>query len=225
MASVQASSGLYTGFSGGFSNDIRKQRPRTWHKRTRRMRRLGRFAARVVALAAITAVILKGAVVEAYFVPSGSMAPTLRPQDHILVEKLRYGLHAPFMNDTLIPWSRPARGDIVVFNQSAAQPHSTDEAPRTLVKRVIGVEGDTVEIVGNTVSVNGDVLVEPYAEWGSYRQPQSQRFSVPKGSIFVLGDNRADSFDSRYWRNPYVAVEHVVGRAAVVYWRGETRHS
>ncbi len=219
MAGSFMSSGFRSGFRDvlGEGFQLKKQR-RDRYKWRRRAKRKARVASWLAIILIFGALLVKGTVVEAFYVPSGSMTPTLKTNDYILVEKLRYGLRMPFVDRTVVPWSQPERGDIVVFKRSDNPTTGADESEQDFVKRVIGVEGDIVELVGNEVFVNGELLYEPYAEWGSYIQKGTLTFLVPEGSLFVLGDNRGDSFDSRFWDDPYVAAEQVVGKAAVVYW-------
>ncbi len=219
MAGSLMSSGFSSGFHEVHGEDFQlKKQCRGRHKWRRRAKRRARLASRLVLIFIFGALLVKGSVVEAFFVPSGSMTPTLRTDDYILVEKLRYGLRMPFVDRTVVPWSQPERGDVVVFKRTDNPTTNADESEQNLVKRVIGVEGDIVELVGSQVFVNGELLYEPYAEWGSYSQKGPLTFLVPEGSLFVLGDNRGNSFDSRFWDDPYVAAEQVVGKASVVYW-------
>ena len=132
------------------------------------------------------------AVARIYSVPSASMAPTLRPGDHIVVTR--------YLSD------RPGRGDVVVFR------HPTGR--ELTVKRVVAVPGDLVESQGGRVRVSGRILDEPYAiNDGSIRIPPQL---VPANHLFVLGDNRRDSYDSRHWGPLPDGL--VVGRARVVLW-------
>lgn len=173
----------------------------------------------LLALVLLTGV-LKASLVEAFFVPSSSMTPTLREKDYILVPKFLYGLRLPLLEEAAVKWAAPKRGDVIVFKHKSTDRDS--EANEALVKRVIAVEGDLVEIVGRTIVLNGTHLVEPYAEWGS-NQDGSYHFGpsrVPSGSLFVLGDNRGNSEDSRFWSDPFVSLSQVVGKAVMVYWSG-----
>jgi signal peptidase I len=175
---------------------------------------------RIVGLLAIVTVVFKASFVEAFFVPSVSMKPTLRESDYILVPKFMYGLHVPWVQDLIVQWAHPRRGDVIVFNRGEGV-HSSEEH-QTMVKRVIGVEGDTVEIVGSTVMLNGTPLVEPYtlSTGSSLSLEHFGPFTVPAGKLFVLGDNRDNSDDSRFWQDPFVSLSQVVGKAVMVYWSG-----
>jgi signal peptidase I len=130
--------------------------------------------------------------------------------DHVVVLKIAYGLRAPFLPQTLVQWSVPKRGDIVVFKR-------TEQEKRTMVKRVVGVAGDAVSISDGGVSVNGTWMAEPYAHASGRVTGQQQSFTVPPGSVFLLGDNRDESYDSRFWKEPFVRTENVLGPVALVY--------
>jgi len=171
-------------------------------------------------------------------VPSGSMRPTILEGDRIWVNKLAYDLKVPFTTWHLAQWSNPRRGDIVVF----FSPHDG----KRLVKRVIGLPGDTVELHNNQLILNGTpVEYQPVAGELLRDVPEAQRAGrvfaaenlpgrthavggypaaparrtfdplvVPPGEYFMLGDNRDDSFDSRYWGT--VKRDQIVGRASTV---------
>jgi len=142
----------------------------------------------------LVAVMLRLFVWQPYVISSGSMEPTLRSGDRILVNRLasRY--------------AAPARGDIVVF----AYPKNP---ARTFVKRVIGLEGETVELRDNQVFINGRLLNEPYLHQGDY--PPFGPQTVPAGSVFVLGDNRRESGDSRDWG--LLPKSYIVGKPWLIY--------
>ena len=225
MPSAPLSSGLCGGFTQVSEDSLLKQKIRNRHKRNRRLRRSFARSIKLAVTVLCLAFMVKGTLVEAFFVPSGSMTPTLKTHDYILVEKLRYGLRVPFIDTTIVPWHRPDRGDVVVFKRTDSPRTAQDESEGTLVKRVVGVGGDVVVIQGTQVFVNGELLYEPYADWGTLSQHVPLTFLVPEGALFVLGDNRANSFDSRAWDDPFVAEEQVVGKAAVVYWNGTSSPS
>jgi signal peptidase I len=128
-----------------------------------------------------------------YRIEGTSMNPTLADGQYLLINNLSYYL------------SEPQRGEIIVFH------HPTSEL--NLIKRVIGLPGDHVVIENGTVSVNGQVLTEPYiASAPSYRG----QWTVPEGNYFVLGDNRNQSSDSHTWS--FLPRDHIVGRADIIYW-------
>jgi signal peptidase I len=144
------------------------------------------------------ALLIRAALVEAYWIPSGSMEPTLRPGDRIVAEKVVRWFHSP----------RP--GDIVVFAPPAAAAAGTP----ALVKRVVAGPGQVVAIERGRVLVDGRPVAEPYvAEAPAYDLPSLR---VPEGHLFVLGDNRNRSLDSHVWG--FVPVDNVIGRAVFRYW-------
>ena len=139
-------------------------------------------------------------------VPSGSMRPTIIEGDRVWVNKLAYDLKVPFTTWHIAEWSNPERGDIVVF-------YSPYDGAR-LIKRVIGLPGDTVEVRNAQVFVNGTALVEPYVA-----NPPNYAFGpvqVEPGRYFVMGDNRSNSSDSHVWGT--IPRETIVGRAWIIYW-------
>lgn len=167
--------------------------------------------------------LVRSTLLESFYVPSSSMAPTLERDDYVVVAKLAYGLELPLLNRRVVTWESPSRGEVIVFNRSDDPTTTADESARSMVKRVIGVAGDTVSINGPHVMVNGNLLAEPYVR-GSRRDSQPvqqipgvQKFTVPNGAVFVLGDNRDESYDSRWWGDPFVRVSQVVGPVAAVY--------
>src|SRR5258708_24842907 len=133
-----------------------------------------------------------------YVIPSSSMAPTLVPGDHIVVTPYRLG-------------KKPNRGDVIVFRS----PHSADEL---MIKRVIGTPGDLVETRAGRVIVCGHALTEPYVAMQATSGTISPQI-IPADSYFVLGDNRADSLDSRSWG--VLPREAVLGRARMVLWSSD----
>ena len=160
----------------------------------------------------LLALFLRASVVEAFKIPSGSMRPTLVEYDHILVTKFNFGLRLPFMPETVIQWGAPRRGDIVVFTHEG-------QSGTNIIKRVIGLPGDTVEVRGRSVLINGRVYEEPYhVQWlegGSMDFPPQK---VPVGRVFLLGDNRDHSRDSRFWSEPFLSIGRIKGRAQIIYW-------
>lgn len=133
------------------------------------------------------------------FVTSGSMETTLPTHSVFLSWHLSYLLGDPV----------PQRGDIVLFK--------SDELGEDLVKRVIGIPGDTVSFAGGYVYVNGERLEEDYlpAQGITYPEAEGDTFTVPDGCIFLLGDHRDNSLDSRYWAQPYIPVSNILSRAMV----------
>jgi len=163
------------------------------------------------AIAVLLALFIRAFVVQAFKIPSGSMEPTLLVGDHILVNKFIYGIKAPFINKTMIPIGDPKRGDIIVFIYPL-------DRKKDFIKRVIGLPGDEIRIAHNRISINGKPYNDPHAvyEDNGGENKNLGPFTVPEGSLFVMGDNRDHSYDSRYWG--FVPVESVKGKAVIIYW-------
>lgn len=154
----------------------------------------------VVILAAfVTAIVLRVAVVQAFSIPSVSMERTLLVGDRVLVNKLSGG-------DT------PHRGQVVVFKRP---PGEEAAAIKDLIKRVIGLPGDTVSAENGRLYLNGKPLSEPYLQPGT-RTVMDHPFTVPPGHVFVMGDNRTQSRDSRFF-GP-ITIKSIVGRAFIRVW-------
>ena len=209
-----------------------------------------------VGVAVLVALLLRAFVVEAYKIPTGSMIPTMEVGDHIFVNKFLYGLRIPFTMLKFFDWRKPQRGEVIVFIYPVHP--DTD-----FIKRVIGVEGDTIEVRQDVVYVNGQPVLHHripglYTYWdydenadtwsertcarveeelggakfitihdahpsvdesGAYRNDfpaPGQKYVVPRDTVFVMGDNRNNSLDSRYW-GP-VPLENIKGKALVVWW-------
>jgi signal peptidase I len=163
-------------------------------------------------------VLLRGVALEAFKIPSASMLPTLQIGDYLLVSKLRYGLHMPGGGGWLLRFGDPRPGDVIVF--------SGHDPTSDYVKRVVAVAGEVVEIRNKQVLVDGKPrdLPTAYFTHRSYVQSNSPRDNfgparVPPGQVFVLGDNRDQSIDSRYWG--FVDVNDVEGKAFLVYWSAD----
>jgi signal peptidase I len=135
------------------------------------------------------------AVSERIRVESISMQPTLYPGDYVIVNKLAYRLKGS-----------PDRGDVIVFR------YPPNPAAIPYIKRVIGLPGDQIHIADGRVSVNGQLVVEPYLVVPTNRGGD---WSVPEGQLFVMGDNRNNSSDSRSWG--FVPLENIIGRAELIY--------
>ena len=176
----------------------------------------------VAGLAIVIVIVLRAVLVQPFYIPSASMVPQLEVNDKIVVSRLSYRLHAP------------RRGDIVVFDRPPGAALDTGTlAPRTspwrwaterlglvprtdeFVKRVVALPGETVEGRGGHVYVNGRLLVEPYLRPELRTEPFAARV-VPRGDLWVMGDNRGDSEDSRYF-GP-IRERTVVGRAFLKVW-------
>jgi signal peptidase I len=175
-----------------------------------------------VIFAFIIALVIRTFVIQAFKIPSGSMIPTLLVGDHLLVNKFVLGtpVDIPFTNIHLfhMPGLRdPHRGDVIVFKYP-------EDPKRDFIKRVIGVEGDTVASRNKVIYVNGRKLAEPYVQHvdnsikpgGIDPRDNFGPITVPKGDVFVMGDNRDESYDSRYWG--FVEDDQIKGKAIIIYW-------
>lgn len=170
--------------------------------------------AEAIGIALLLALFIRTFVVQAFKIPSGSMIPTLLVGDHILVNKFTYGIKNPFTGVDWLALNTPQRHDIVVFR--FPQNPSQD-----FIKRVVGVAGDRIEIVNKQVYVNGEPFVEPHAVNSKDEILLSPRdnlgpITVPPHSLFVMGDNRDNSHDSRFWG--YVDLTDIKGKAFMLYW-------
>ncbi len=170
-----------------------------------------------VVIAVLLALFIRAFVVQAFKIPSGSMEPTLQVGDHILVNKFTYGIRMPVANSTIIPISQPERGDIIVFEYPV-------EPDKDFIKRVVAIPGDVVEIRDKKVYVNGGLVDDyPVKHNGDGILPESANnrdnfgpVTVPEGRYFVLGDNRDNSYDSRFWG--FVRYSALKGEAFIIYW-------
>lgn len=170
-----------------------------------------------IIIAILIAVVIRTFIVQAYKIPSPSMVPTLLVGDHLLVNKFIYGVKIPVIRRTIIPVSEPRRGDIVVFEYP--QDRSKD-----YIKRVIGVGGDKIAIHNKNIYVNDRLYKDPYGVYSDTTfypamvQPRDNfgPVVVPQGSLFVMGDNRDASYDSRYWG--FVELKDLEGKALIIYW-------
>ena len=185
-------------------------------------------------IAVLLALFIRAFVVQAFKIPSGSMKPTLLIGDHILVNKFIYGVKIPFTDHYVLQIKKPKRGDIVVFKWPRNE-------KKDFIKRVIGVQGDTIEIRDDILYVNNEKTETKYI--GTYRDRDLGRADqwleflgetkhsildvhnrnedfgprvVPKNALFVMGDNRDQSLDSRYWG--FVSLNKVKGKAFIIYW-------
>ena len=178
--------------------------------------------AEAIFVAVLLALFARAYLFEAFEIPSGSMERTLLVGDHIVVDKAAYAPHrGPWRS--LIPYREVSAGDVVVFR-------SPEEPGKDLIKRAIGLPGDTIRLTGDRLTRNGERVGEPYAVYRSLVRPEEESTAspdawgpttVPRGTFLALGDNRDDSRDSRTW-GP-VPFGQVKGRALFVYWSREPR--
>src|SRR5712692_5698343 len=152
--------------------------------------------------------LIQGTLVQARVIPSGSMEQTLLVGDHLLISRLGYDVGAPFTGWHVRLWREPHRQQVVIFR--APLPGSPD-----YVKRLIGLPGDRLEIRKGAVWVNGQRLAEPYLDSPVNPHENFGPLTVPMQSYFVMGDNRNDSYDSRYWG--FVPRSAIVGTPWVIY--------
>ena len=170
-----------------------------------------------ILVAILIALFIRTFVVQAFKIPSGSMKQTLQIGDHILVSKFLYGIKIPYWRKTIIPFKTPQRGDIIVFKYPV-------DPKKDFIKRVIGVVGDLVEcrdkqLYVNQKRINHDygVYTDPHIIPGNIRPRDNfGPIRVPDHSLFVMGDNRDESFDSRFWG--FVDLSAVNGKAFIIYW-------
>ena len=175
-----------------------------------------------IVVAVILALFIRTFVVQAFKIPTGSMEPNLLVGDHLLVNKFVFAPTASSVERMLLPMRQIRRGDVIVFK-------FPEDPERDFIKRVIGLPGDTVELRSRQVVVNGSPLQEPYAH---YLFPVSENdtesfdvrarygpVTVPESHYFMMGDNRDNSQDSRYWG--FLPAHYIKGRALTIYWSFE----
>jgi signal peptidase I len=175
-----------------------------------------------IVVAVILALFMRTFVVQAFKIPTGSMEPNLLIGDHLLVNKFVFAPTLSGAERALLPSADIRRGDIVVFKYP-------EDPERDFIKRVIGLPGESIELRDRRILVNGRAIEEPYAHY----LPRPQGFVggeaasddvrvrygpvvVPAGSVFVMGDNRDNSQDSRYWG--FLPKDNIKGKALMIYW-------
>ena len=168
-------------------------------------------------VAALIALFIRAFVVQAFQIPSSSMEPTLLVGDYLLVNKFIYGIRIPYTNIKFFQFKKPRRGDVIVFIFPL-------DPSKDFIKRVIGTAGEKVEIIHNKIYINDTMIDDPWGHFVTNDFPRGylQRMEnfgpvvVPKDSLFVLGDNRDNSEDGRFWG--YLHVNAVLGKAMVIYF-------
>lgn len=155
---------------------------------------------RSIIIAVALALVIKATIVQAYMIPTGSMKPTIMEGDRV------------FGNRFIYHFQHPHRGDIIAFKP----PEGVGDGKIPFLKRVVAVAGDTVEIHEGRVIINGVTLDEPYIKNHSYNDFEPLR--IPKGYLFVLGDNRANSYDSSKWPTPFLPEKNIQAKAFFRFW-------
>jgi len=160
-----------------------------------------REAIEIITIAVVLAFAVRAFVVESFWVPSGSMLPTIQINDRIWVTKFTYHI------------SEPKRGDVIVFEPPAAA-HAADNE-KHYIKRLIGLPGETVEFKDNQLYINGEVMAEEYLS-DEVITDDFGPITIPENCYFFCGDNRTASYDGRYWG--VVERDALVGKGQMVYW-------
>jgi signal peptidase I len=191
---------------------------------------VGREYLESVVVAIILALFIRTFAVQAFKIPSGSMEDTLKIGDHLLVNKLVYSPSAGPLESALLGKKEIQRGHVVVFK-------FPEDPSRDFIKRVVGLPGEKVEIRDKKVYIDEKLLEE--SAYAHFQAPRLRRDDpeydmggdhrgenwgpevVPEGQLFVMGDNRDNSRDSRYWG--YLPIDQVKGRALLIYWSWESR--
>lgn len=173
--------------------------------------------AEAIIVAVLLALFIRTFVIQAFKIPSGSMLPTLLIGDHLLVNKFIYGIRVPFNGKVLVPIKDPKTGDIIVFKYP--KDRSID-----YIKRVVGLPGDTIQVKNKILYRNSKRVDDPYAHFtstivlpaGVSPKDNFGPITVPEDKYFVMGDNRDNSSDSRFWG--FVDQRDVLGKAIIIYW-------
>lgn len=165
-------------------------------------------------IAFILAMIIRTFFIQAFKIPSGSMLDTLLIGDHLLVSKIVYGVKVPFTDNYLVTFSEPDHEDIIVFE-------FPEDPSKDFIKRVVGLPGDVLEIKDKTLYRNGEEVQETYVQHTDPSVRSGPRDNMPPTTIpertyFVMGDNRDESYDSRFW-GP-VEKGKIKGKAWILYW-------
>ncbi len=216
----------------GFMTEQTKRNGKDTNKKATRPKSTAREYVEAFAVALLAALLIRTFVVQAFRIPTGSMEDTLLVGDFLLVNKFIYGAHIPFTDWTLPAFKEPKPGDVVVFKY----PRNPDQ---DYIKRCIAVGGQTVEIRDKVVYVDGRKFEEPphLKHIDSHIKPEGVTeydveprgagnrdnygpVRVPEGHLFMMGDNRDNSLDSRYWG--FLPRENVIGEALIIYFSWDT---
>lgn len=173
-----------------------------------------------IVVAVILALFIRTFVVQAFKIPTGSMEPNLLVGDHLLVNKFLFAPTASALERTLLPVRPVRRGDVLVFK-------FPEDPERDFIKRIVALPGETIEVKGTQVLINGTAIPQPFAHFLLPHDPNAPVFegdprehygpaTVPEGHYFAMGDNRDNSQDSRYWG--FLPAHYVKGRALMIYW-------
>jgi signal peptidase I len=196
--------------------------------------------------------VFRGFIFEPFRVPSNSMMPTLLTGDFILVNKFDYGLRLPLLNSKIIDFSKPERGDVIVFRYPNYE-HTAGYSGVDFIKRVVALPGDTISYEKDQLTINGETVdyrkigayqgVDSGKAMSGYRQVRElidhadhdillhplghsrelSKTTVPEGHYFVMGDNRSHSSDSRFWG--YVPEDYILGRAIGIWMHWDWNHN
>ncbi len=179
-----------------------------------------------IIIAVILALFIRTWVVQAFKIPTGSMENNLLVGDHLLVNKFAYAPTLTALERTLLPIRQVHRGDVIVFKYPV-------EPDRDFIKRVIGLPGETLEVKRKVVYINGKPLTEPYVHFIRPLSPEGAEsldvrddfcpVTVPPDQYFMMGDNRDNSQDSRFWG--FMPADYIKGRALMIYWSYEPEDS
>jgi signal peptidase I len=175
-----------------------------------------------IIIAVILALFIRTWVVQAFKIPTGSMENNLLVGDHLLVDKFAFSPALSSFERTFLPISHIKRGDVIVFKYPV-------EPDRDFIKRVIGLPGETLEVKRKVVYINGKPLTEPYVHFNLPLSPGKTEtldvredygpVTVPPDQYFMMGDNRDNSADSRFWG--FLPADYIKGKALMIYWSYE----
>ena len=188
-------------------------------KRKPRAKEGGGDSIRTVLWALAIALFIRTFLVQAFRIPSGSMEDTLLVGDFLLVDKVTYGATIPGTDLRLPGFREPRRGDIMVFKEWGSN--------RDFIKRCVATEGDVLEVRNNAVYIDGRGLIEPYKSVKAGLSPFANYGPrrIPDDNVFMMGDNRNNSLDSRAPQHGPLPMKRVVGRAFVLYWSTDPSRS